>query len=147
MSRAPSLHRTRRLTSRIHYQALSRAVIDICSRPYCVYRFRSQARKRSGIFPLRWFLIYFIPLLSRRVWHCTLMCSEARMIIIGEQLAVGLYFVVLSKAPGRSLRSKPWHWLFVRQSRETGGNDVPSTKGCALEISQKLRRKTSKFCE
>lgn len=129
-----SLHSTRRLTSRIRRQALSRAVIDICSRPYCV---TDLGLKREKIGDLSTEMIphifYSFAIASGVTLHIDVLRGENdhhRWALI-----VGLCFVVLNKAPGRNLRSKPLRWPFVRQSREQVATMSQVLRVCSRDIT------------
>ncbi|TRM62722.1 Imidazoleglycerol-phosphate dehydratase-domain-containing protein [Schizophyllum amplum] len=90
-------------------EALSRAVIDICARPYC---FTDLGMKREKIGDLSTEMLphIFYSFAMARVRRCTSMSSEAR--------------TITTESAFKALA------LAIKQAIEkTGGTDVPSTKG------------------
>lgn len=118
--RSVHLHCLCEFTLIILCQALSRAVIDICSRPYCV---TDLGLKREKIGDLS---TEMIP----HIFHSFAMASGVTLhvdVLRGENdhhrwaLRVWYIFMILSQSPGQNPRSRPSHWPFVRQLSEQVG--------------------------
>ena len=108
-------------------QALSRAVVDICSRPYCV---TDLGIKREKIGDLSTEMIPHIFYSFAMASGCTLHIDVLRgqndhHRYVEHSYQVHIFIIASTEL---SLPSKPWHWLFVRPSSEREEMMFPAQK-------------------